>query len=136
MNYHLAILKGCYLDAILSGEKNIESRFTKTRRSPFGRISAGDKIFFKAVSGLVRAVGTVGAVKEFEGLTPGQMKELKAEYNGQIGGSDEYWRYKLGSRFGVLVWLKEVRAIEPVRIEKKDWRAWVELTEQENFGLI
>jgi len=35
-----------------------------------------------------------------------------------------------------LVWLKDVRTIEPVRIHKKDWRAWVVLTEKENFGLL
>ena len=48
----------------------------------------------------------------------------------------EYWQKKADCKFGFLVWLKDVRAIEPVRIHKTDWRAWVVLTEKENFGLL
>ena len=39
-------------------------------------------------------------------------------------------------RFGFLVWLEDVEPIEPVRIHKKDWRAWVVLTEEKDFGLL
>jgi len=35
-----------------------------------------------------------------------------------------------------LVWLEGVKSIKPVRINKKDRRAWVVLTEKENFGLL
>jgi len=42
----------------------------------------------------------------------------------------------MNCKFGFLVWLKDTRAIEPARIRKKDWRAWVILTEKENFGLL
>jgi hypothetical protein len=42
----------------------------------------------------------------------------------------------MSSRFGFLAWLTDVKPIEPVRIHKKDWRAWVVLTEKENFGLL
>ena len=135
-NYHLAILKKPYLEAILTGRKRIESRFAKTRCSPFGRVLRGDKLFLKESSGPVRAVATVAAVKNFENLTPGQIDELKQQYNRYIGGSDEYWRSKADCRFGFLVWLEDIKAIEPVRIHKKDWRGWVILTEKENFGLL
>ena len=135
-NYHLVILKKSYLDAILSGRKRIESRFTKTRRYAFGRVLPGDKLFLKVSSGPVCAVATVAAVKNFENLTPKQILELKQRYNHYIVGSEEYWRSKMNCRFGFLVWLKDVRAVEPVRIRKKDWRAWVVLTEKENFGLL
>ena len=135
-NYHLAILKKPYLEAILTGRKQIESRFAKTRCSPFGRVSAGDKLFLKESSGPVRAVATVAVVKNFENLTPGQIDELKQQYNHYIGGGSEYWRSKADCRFGFLVWLEDIKAIEPVRIHKKDWRGWVILTEKENFGLL
>lgn len=135
-NYHLVILKKPYLDAILSGQKRIESRFTKMRRYAFGRVSPGDKLFFKVSSGPVCAAATVAAVKNFENLTPKQIRELKRRYNHYIRGSEEYWRSKMNCRFGFLVWLKGVEPIEPVRIRKKDWRAWVVLTEKEDFGLL
>ncbi len=135
-NYHLVILKKPYLDAILGGRKRIESRFTKTKRPAFGRVLAGDKLFLKVSSGPVCAIATAAAVKNFENLTPKKILELKHLYNRDIGGADEYWQSKLDSRFGFLVWLKDVKPLEPVRIHKKDWRAWVVLTEKENFGLL
>ena len=135
-NYHLVILKRPYLEAILAGRKRIESRFMMTRRSHFGRVLRGDKLFLKESSGPVCGMATVASVKSFENLTPKQMAELKHQYNRDIGGSNEYWQAKAGCRFGFLVWLKDVRRISPVRIDKKDWRAWVLLTEKQNFGLL
>ena len=134
-NYHLAILKKPYLEVILDGHKTIESRFTKTKRSPFKQIEVGDKIFFKVSSGPVCAVATVAAVKFFENLTPNKITGLKQQYNHHIRGSNKYWQGRANCKFGSLVWLEEVEPIEPVHISKKDWRAWVVLTEKENFGL-
>jgi len=135
-NYHLAILKKSYLDAILNGSKPIESRFTKTKRPFFGQVRPGDKIFLKQSSGPVCATATVAEVKQFENLTPAQMVQLKNKYNKHILGSDRYWQSKRNSRYGVLVWLRDVQPIRPVRINKTDWRAWVVLTGKENFGLV
>jgi len=135
-NYHLVILKKPYLEAILAGRKRIESRFTMTKRAHFGRVLPGDKLFLKESSGPVCGMATVASVKNFESLTPRQIAELKQRYNRDIGGSNEYWQAKAGCKFGFLVWLKDVRRISPVRIDKKDWRAWVLLTEKQNFGLL
>jgi len=135
-NYHLVILRKPYLEAILAGRKRIESRFRQTRRSPFGKVRPGDKLFLKKSAGPVCAVATVMAVKNFENLTPKRIIELKERYNHDIGGDDEYWQSKADYRFGFLVWLRDVRAIGPVRIRKKDWRAWVVLTKKEDFDLL
>jgi len=133
---HLVILKKPYLDAIFSGRKRIESRFTKTKRYAFGKVFAGDKLFLKISSGPVCAAATVAAVRNFENLSPERIDEIKQRYNHDILGSDEYWQSRGNCRYGFLVWLKDVRTIESVRICKKDWRAWVVLTEEENFGLL
>jgi hypothetical protein len=135
-NYHLVILKKPYLDAILAGRKKIESRFSKTRQYAFGRVSAGGKLFLKLSSGPVCATAVAASVKNFENLTPKQISEIKQKYNHHILGDDEYWQSRSNCRFGFLVWLKDVKSIEPVRINKKDWRGWVVLTEKENFGLL
>ncbi len=135
-NYHLAILKQPYLNAILDGAKVVESRLTRTGREPFGCIDAGDKIFFKVSSGAVCAVGTVADVKSFRDLTPTKVAGLKEKYNHLILADEDYWLSKADSKYAVLVWLKDIGAIEPIRISKKDWRAWVVLTEKKNFGLL
>ena len=135
-NHHLAILKQPYLQAIIEGRKTIESRFTKARRPYFGKIQPGDEIFLKLSSGPVCATAAAAEVKSFDSLTPNQVSQLKHQYNHLICGSDEYWLSKADCKFGSLVWLESVRAIEPVCITKRDWRAWVVLTERENFGLL
>jgi ASC-1-like (ASCH) protein len=135
-NHHLAILKKPYLDAIIEGRKTIESRFTKTRLSEFKQIQAGDEIFLKLSSGPVCAKAAVAAVKYFENLTPKQILQLKQQYNRSICGNDNYWESKVNCKFGFLIWLESVRTIEPIHISKRDWRAWVVLTEKEDFGLL
>jgi len=133
---HLVILKRPYLDAILQGRKKIESRFTKTKGHGFEQVCPGDKLFPKVSSGPVCATATAADVKNFGNLTTEQMLELKQLYNKYIVGDEKYWQSKINCRFGFLVWLKDVKPIEPVWINKKDWRAWVVLSEKENFGLL
>lgn len=135
-NYHLVILKKPYLDAILDGRKKIESRFGRVKTAAFGRVQQGDTLFLKVSSGPVCATAIVSAVKNFENLTPAQILEIKQQYNEHIVGDERYWRSKADCRFGFLVWLKDVQAVEPVRIRKRDWRAWVVLSEKEDFGLL
>jgi ASC-1-like (ASCH) protein len=136
MKYHLAILKRQYLDAILAGRKTIESRLYQTRQKWLSQVSEGDKIFLKASSGPVMATAIVDKVKCFENLTAGRIAEMQEQYNQQILGSEQYWREKTNSKYGVLVWLKDVQPIPHQVIKKFDWRAWVVLTPKENFGLI
>jgi hypothetical protein len=62
--------------------------------------------------------------------------EIKKQFNSLICGDEDFWQSTLDCRFATLVRLTDVKRIEPVRINKKDWRAWVVLTEKENFGLL
>ena len=136
MKHHLVILKKPYLDAILDSRKTIESRLTMTRKSPIGQVSAGDKLFLKLTSGPVCATATAAKVKFFENMTAEKIVKIKNQYNYLICGGDDYWQNKISSRYCCLVWLENVKQIEPVSINKKDWRGWVTLTEKKNFGLL
>jgi ASC-1-like (ASCH) protein len=135
-NTHLVILRKEYVEAILDGRKTIESRFTMNRRAYWEKILYGDRLFIKQSSGLVCATAEVTKVRYYEGLTPERIEQIKKKYNHLILGEDEYWRSKRGCRYGVLVWLGKVKPIEPIWIDKRDWRAWVVLSEKENFGLL
>ena len=136
MRWHLVILKRPYLEAILAGRKTVESRFYRMRRSPVGEVQAGDILLLKESSGPVCAAAEVREVESFANLTEKQILEIKRRYNGQICGDDEYWRSKADCAHGFLAWIGDVRQVPPVRISKKDWRAWVVLNERENFGLL
>lgn len=135
-NCHLVILKKYYLDKILDGSKQIELRLTKTAVPPFGCAAAGDTLILKESSGLVCAVAQVAAVKQFKGLTPAKIAQLKVQCNHLICGAESYWQFKSDCPFAVLLWLKNVRSIKPIRIYKKDWRAWVVLKKPNDFGLL
>jgi hypothetical protein len=135
-NYHLAILKKPYLDAFLRGVKTVEFRFSKTSFYASIGISAGDTVFLKESSGPVCAEATVSRVEYYRNVQPEDMLRIKELYNMQIGADEQYWQSKMGSRFGFLAWLTNIKSIEPVRICKKDWRAWVVLSDRENFGLL
>jgi len=135
-NYHLVILKKPYLDAIVAGRKTIESRFARARHNFFGQVRPGDKLFLKVSSGPVCAVATVAAVKYFENLTPQQIADIKRRYNQYILADQQYWQSKANCRFGFLARLEDVELIELRQISKKDWRAWVVLTAEEDFGLL
>ena len=76
-NHHLIILKKPYLEAIIEGQKRVESRFTKIKHPHFKQVYAGDEIFLKLSSGPVCAMATTAAVKYFENLTPKQILQLK-----------------------------------------------------------
>jgi len=136
MNNHLVILKKPYIDAILDGRKTVESRFYKTRQFWLWRVAPGDKLFLKASSGPVMATASVASVKHFDNLTSPHLAELKKQHNQHVLGDDQYWQNKKDSRFGILVWLKDVKPIAPRFIKKADWRAWVVLTRDESFGLV
>ena len=136
MEHHLVILKKRYLALILSGRKTIELRLTKARRPACGGVAPGDRLLLKASGGPVCAKATAANVQYCQGLTPDRVAGIRQRYNDQIGGDDDIWERLMDRRSGVLVWLRDVRRIDPIRIDKKDWRAWVRLKEGNDFGLL
>ena len=136
MNYHLAILKKPYIDAILDNRKTVESRFYQTKYKWLKQVKPGDKLFLKAVSGPVMATATIATVKYFDNLTAQKINKIKLQYNYCIAGNEQYWSEKMNARFGILVWMKNVSPLTPIFIRKADWRAWVVLTQNEHFGLL
>jgi len=136
MNYHLVILKKPYLELILSGRKTIELRLSRGRSPLVGRVHRGDGLFLKASAGAVCARAKVMNIKYYKTLTPSLIARIKQQYNDRIMGADAVWESMMDRKSGLLVWLRDIRRIEPIRIEKKDWRAWVVLKEGKDFGLL
>ena len=69
MQHHLAILATGWIEPILHGSKTIESRFTKVRCAPYGKVNTGDLIYMKESGGPVKGQFTVAEVETFDNLT-------------------------------------------------------------------
>ena len=135
MKYHLAILTPGWIDLILDGSKTIESRFTKVRCAPFGKVHAGDVVYLKESGGLVKGMFTVAQVETFENLTIGQICDLfYKEYREQIFSTDvaasmhdppDKW---LNAKHATLIHVSDPVAFDkPFPFPKRDPRAWVVL---------
>ena len=101
---HLAIFKGDGADKILSGEKTIESRFSKSRIAPFGLISSGDLVYIKPSGKDIIGQFRVKKVIFFD-LGPIQHRYVTLIFIGE------------STRF----------ITSPIKLKKKDQRGWVVL---------
>lgn len=134
MKYHLAILSPGWTELILEGSKTIESRFTKVRCTPFGKVHEGDIVYLKESGGLVKGMFRAAAVETYENLTDAQICDLfYKEYREQIFSSlsalmrrpPEKW---LTAKHATLIHISDPVAFEvPFPFPKRDPRAWVVL---------
>lgn len=132
---HLAILKKPYLDAVLNGQKTIESRLYKLKTAPVGNIDTGDTIIFKQSCGPVRAFARAGRVMRLENPTKAELTALCSKYDRYVLAGRDYWLAKHPVRYVLLIWLKQIIPLEPFDIEKSDRRSWVILQKGSDFGL-
>ncbi|XAL99258.1 ASCH domain-containing protein [Phycisphaeraceae bacterium D3-23] len=109
---HVAILKPNYIREILAGRKTIESRLTKTRQPPHGRVAPGERLFLKASGGPFMAMAIAGEVLSWDNLSPTQYKQIEERYRVEIGGDDAYWEMKRDSRCATLIRLCQVEPID------------------------
>lgn len=121
---HLAVFHKEPLNAILSGKKTIESRFTKVKCLPFGRVVKGDRILLKQSAGPVKGEAIVRNVMYFENLSPKKVLDLFKKYPTILAGK-EFIKLKKCSKYATLIFLKDVKKVTPYRVEKKDRRPWV-----------
>lgn len=124
---HLAILHARYIDAILLGDKTIESRLSRTRRAPFGIVHKGDIIFFKESGGPVRARARVKRALFLDDLDEAQVARVRDRYNADIGGDDAYWQSKRDARFASLIWLVSaapLAAADSINVPASNGHAW------------
>ncbi len=120
---HVAIMKKSLglLPKILSGEKTIESRWYSKRRAPFGKISPGEKIYFKNSGEPVSAVAEVERVLEFEGLDSEKRLALAKKYFREIDSSSEQalFEFTEGKTIAILIFLKNALPCKPFEVDKQ-----------------
>lgn len=122
---HLAVGEPKMVELILEGKKTVETRFAETRQPPFGHVEPGDIIVFKESGGPVVGVARATRAEFYSGLDQDQVLNLRWLFNDLIQADDDFWSRKSGARYATFIYLSEVVRVEPVRIEKRDRRAWV-----------
>lgn len=139
---HVAIMKKSWglLPRILSGEKKIESRWYKVKAAPWGKIGAGETIYFKNSGEPVTVKAKVDKVKVYADLTPGKVRQILKDYARDDGIEAEdikvfYERFK-SKKYCLLIFLKDPQKIKPFQINKKGFgamAAWISVERVEKI---
>ncbi|MBI2599667.1 hypothetical protein HYW43_01975 [Candidatus Daviesbacteria bacterium] len=129
MTKHLAIFKGTGAEKILSGEKTIESRFSKAKLVPFGLISAGDLVYIKPSGKDIIGQFRVKKVIFFDGLEASDLVDLEEQYGKGIAADESYWKTNKGAKYATLIFIGNSNRFitSPIKLTKKDLRGWVVL---------
>ncbi|GAB4163149.1 MAG: hypothetical protein Fur003_5910 [Candidatus Dojkabacteria bacterium] len=128
---HIAIMNKRlgFIPKIVSGEKQIESRWYKAKYAPWDRIKAGETIYFKNSGEKVSAKAIVSKVLQIADLNRPIVERLLKEYGAKIGFSSvEYSSYYVGRKYCILLFLKEAQWVTPFSIDKSGFgsaAAWL-----------
>lgn len=124
---HLAVMAEPYLTRILQGEKTLESRLSRNRIPPYGRLDVGDVVPMKKTGGDIVALFEAAAV---EYIVLGQQMELgqlQARYNRRLCCDEAFWKVKQDSRYATLIEIDHLQRIQPLRFAKKGRQTWLVL---------
>ena len=131
---HVAIMRKNWglIPKILDGRKKIESRWGKNKVAPWGRVKAGDNVYFKNSGEPITAVAKVSKVLEFENLKPRLIRKLLKKYGGEGGlairSLTKSFSWARGKRYCTLIFIKHPKTHEPFNIDKKGFgigTAWL-----------
>ncbi len=121
---HIAIMKKSWglTQKILSGQKKIESRWYKSKHSPWGKIEKGDIIYFKNSGEPVSIKTIVEKVISFSDLTPKKVKQILDEYSNDDGIEKnkikEFFELFKNKNYCLLIFLKNPERVKPFEIDK------------------
>lgn len=119
-------------EKILTGEKTIESRWYKFKRSPWDKIKLGEVIYFKNSGEPVTIKASVVKVVQIENLTTEKRRQILTQY-GEAGLGIENMmpemnRYVSDKKYCILIFLDNVEKIQPFEIDKGGYgamSAWI-----------
>lgn len=121
---HVAIMNKSWglTQKILSGQKKIESRWYKSKYSPWGKIHKGDVVYFKDSGEPVSIKAEVEKVISFSDLTPEKVRQILDKYGNDDGlESDkikEFFELFKNKKYCLLIFLTNPQKIEPFEINK------------------
>lgn len=136
---HVAIMRKEWklIEKILNGEKTIESRWYKTKRTPWNKITKGDTIYFKDAGCDITAKAQVKRVLQFAEYTKKELQDILERYAKQIAFVDpDVFEWARKRKYCILIFLENPREIRPFPIDKTGFGnacAWIRV---ENINVI
>lgn len=123
-NIHIAIMVEPYLSLILSGNKTMESRFSRNRCSPWNKIKQGDIVILKKSGGAFVAVFEASNVIFREIYN--DIESIKLQYNDKLQIEDDFWNDKANSKFASLISISNLFQFEPFYLKFINRQAWID----------
>lgn len=111
------------LENLLSGKKTMIIRGAAGRKLPYGRVNAGDILYFinNNAEGMIRAKAVVSFVFNSEKMTPEESKSLVNKYQNKLQLTEKQLKRWSGKRYIVLVEVKDIKTIIPFTIDKSNY---------------
>ena len=123
---HLAIFAEPFLSMVLSGEKTIDSRFSRNRCAPYGEVSDGDIILVKEVAGPICGIVLARRTWCYD-LATEPIDRIRGRFGAGIRADDAFWASRADALYATLIELDTAASIGPVSCDKRDRRGWVSL---------
>lgn len=123
---HLGIFNEPFLGLLLCGEKTVESRFSRSRVSPWHSVGIGDLVLVAGQGTKVYGFFYVVDVMYFE-LSSSVLQDLELKYSAGICSSadSQFWQSRADRRYATLIWTGEVTRVTVTKLTKRDRRGWV-----------
>lgn len=111
------------LDKLATGEKTIIIRGAMGRKMPYGRVNAGDVLYFlnNDAEGMVRAKAVVARVINTEALTEKESVQLVESHQDGLQLTGKQLKRWGGKRYLVLIELEQFQAVEAFRVDKSNY---------------
>ncbi|HEX2927168.1 MAG TPA: hypothetical protein VHP38_13070 [Ruminiclostridium sp.] len=123
-------------DKIASGEKSAESRWASGKRSPYGKVGKGDRLFFKDTGNPVKLMAEVEDVMYFTKLESEEVENIIHKYNDRICMSEEEIKTAVQKKNGSIVFFDNVKEIKPFDIDKSNYSSMADWIVVEDISMI
>lgn len=123
---HLAVFLKGVAEKILSGDKKVEIRLSKSRVLPYLSISKDDEILLKSSGGKIIGKTFVENALFYDHLTPSMVEALKKVHFEDAAMDGSFWESRMDAKFATVIFLKNSQKfITPIAYRKNDRRAWL-----------
>jgi len=136
--HHIAILnkQRKLLHKIISGEKTIESRWYKFRKTPYQNIKSGDIVYFKDSGDPITVKAEVSKTLFFDNLTLNKITDILKKYGKKIVIPVSYAKNLTDKNYCTLIFVTKVKKVTPFLIDKRGYgnmAAWITVDNIKNI---